>query len=208
MVEANQILFITASLALIVSPGPDNILVLTRGIAQGRAAALVSATGASLGVIVHSALAAVGLSALLAQSALAYGIVKYIGAAYLIYLGIRALLSKEGFVAAQKKPDSGLKSIFVQAFATDVLNPKVALFFIAFLPQFAVPGAGSAALQLMVLGLTFALLTLMVFGVIGYFSGALGNWLGTRPVFAGALRWLTGSVLIGLGLRLALPERR
>ncbi|HEX2729036.1 MAG TPA: LysE family translocator [Rubrobacteraceae bacterium] len=206
--ETNQILFITASLALIVSPGPDNILVLTRGIAQGRAAALVSATGASLGVIVHSALAAVGLSALLAQSAMAYGVVKYVGAAYLIYLGVRALLGKESFVTGKKKPDSGLKSIFLQALATDVLNPKVALFFIAFLPQFTVPGAGSAALQLMTLGLTFALLTLMVFGTIGYFSGALGGWLGTRPAFANGLRWLTGSVLLGLGLRLALPERR
>jgi threonine/homoserine/homoserine lactone efflux protein len=206
--ETNLILFLTASLALIVAPGPDNILVLTRGIAQGRGAALVSAAGASVGLVIHSAFAATGLSALLQQSASAYSVVKYAGAAYLIYLGIKTLLDRESFAVAGETAPARLGSVFFQAVASNVLNPKVALFFLAFLPQFADPAAGDAAPQLLVLGLTFTLLTWMIFSVLGYFSGSLGNWLASRPKLADGLRWLTGGVLIGLGLRLALPDRR
>jgi threonine/homoserine/homoserine lactone efflux protein len=206
--ETNLILFLTASLALIVAPGPDNILVLTRGIAQGRGAALVSAAGASVGLVIHSAFAAIGLSALLQQSASAYSVVKYAGAAYLIYLGIKTLLDRESFAVAGETAPARLGSVFFQAVASNVLNPKVALFFLAFLPQFADPAAGDAAPQLLVLGLTFTLLTWMIFSVLGYFSGSLGNWLASRPKLADGLRWLTGGVLIGLGLRLALPDRR
>ena len=100
-----------------------------------------------------------------------------------------------------------LRIVFFQGVATNVLNPKVAPFFLAFLPQFADPNKGSATLQLLTLGLTFALRTLMI-SVIAYFSGSVGDWLGTYPRFADGLRWLTGGVLVGLGLRLALPERR
>ncbi len=206
--EANLVLFLTASLGLIVAPGPDNILVLTRGVAQGRGAALVSAVGASLGLVIHSGFAAVGLSALLAQSAVTFSAVKYVGAAYLIYLGVRALLSREGFaIHADDAPAPTLRSILTQAFATNVLNPKVALFFLAFLPQFVEPGAGSAAPQLLLLGLTFALLGLAFLCVLAYFSGALGAHVSDNPTYANVLRWLTGCVLIGLGLRLALQNR-
>ncbi len=206
--ELNLVLFLTASLALIIAQGPDNILVLTRGVAQGRGAALVSAAGASLGLVVHSVFAAVGLSALLAQSAVAFSAVKYVGAAYLIYLGIKALSSREGFAVSSEAAPVGLRSVFVQGVASNVLNPKVALFFLAFLPQFADPAAGGAALQLLALGLTFALLTWMIFSVLGYFSGGLGNWLESRPDYANVLRWLTGGILVGLGLRLAFSDRR
>lgn len=203
------ILFLTASLVVIVAPGPDNILVLTRGITLGRRAAVVSATGASVGLVAHSMFAAVGLSALVAQSAVAFSGVKYLGAAYLIYLGIRALLDRESFVPAQgSAAPIGLRSVFVQAVASNVLNPKIAVFFLAYLPQFANPSRGGTAPQLLALGLTFALLTWVIFSVIGVFSGTLGRWLRTSPKLAGGLRWLTGGVLIGLGLRLALPERR
>ena len=208
MQETNLILFLTASLALIVAPGPDNILVLTRGIAQGRGAALVSAAGASMGLVVHLAFAVIGLSALLQQSATAYSVVKYAGAAYLIYLGIKTLWDREGFAVSGEVVPARLSSIFFQAVASNVLNPKVALFFLAFLPQFANPAGGGAAPQLLALGLTFALLTWMTFSALGYFSGSLGNWLTSRPKLADGLRWLTGGVLIGLGLRLALPDRR
>ena len=206
--EMSLILFLTTSLALIVAPGPDNILVLTRGIAQGRMAALVSASGASVGLVIHSVFAAVGLSAILQQSATAYSIVKYVGAAYLIYLGIKALLDKESFAVAEETAPARLRSIFLQGVASNVLNPKVALFFLAFLPQFAEPTAGGAAPRLLALGLSFTLLTWIIFSVLGYFSGGLGNWLVSRPSLAHGLRWLTGGVLVGLGLRLALPDRR
>jgi threonine/homoserine/homoserine lactone efflux protein len=206
--ELNLVLFLTASLALIIAPGPDNILVLTRGVTQGRGAAMVSAAGASLGLVVHSIFAAVGLSALLAQSAVAFSVIKYVGAAYLIYLGIKVFLNREGFAVSSEATPLGLKSVFVQGVASNVLNPKVALFFLAFLPQFADPTVDHAAVQLLALGLTFALLTWMVFSAIGYFSGSLGNWLESRPGYANVLRWLTDGVLVGLGLRLAFSDRR
>jgi len=206
--ETGLILFLTASLVVIVAPGPDNILVLTRGVTLGRKAALVSAAGASVGLVTHSLFAAAGLSALLAQSAAAFSVVKYAGAAYLIFLGVRALLDRNSFVLAQGTPPVGLRSVFAQAVASNVLNPKIAVFFLAYLPQFADPSAGGMAPQLLALGLTFALLTWAIFSIIALFSGALGGWMRSRPRFASGLGWLTGGVLIGLGLRLAFSERR
>ena len=202
------ILFLTASLALIVTPGPDMIYVVTRGVAQGRAAGLVSAWGACSGLIVHTMLASVGLSALLRSSATAFMVVKYAGAVYLIYLGIKAFLGRENFsVSREPAPTLKLGKVFFQGVASNLLNPKIALFFLAFLPQFVSLASGNAALQMLILGLVFTTLALLVFNVIAYFSGALGNWLGKKPGFADGLRWLTGSVLVGLGLRLALPEK-
>ena len=208
MVDTSFVLFLAASLVVIVAPGPDNILVLTRGVAQGRGAALVSAAGASLGLVVHSVFAVVGLSALLAQSAVAFSAVKYAGAAYLIYLGIRALLDREGLAPPRGEAPIKLREVFAQAVTSNVLNPKIAVFFLAYLPQFADPATGGTALQLPILGLTFALLTLAIFGALALFSGTVGSWLRTRPKFAARLGWLTGGVLIGLGLRLALQDRR
>jgi threonine/homoserine/homoserine lactone efflux protein len=192
---------------VIVAPGPDNILVLTRGVTLGRKAALVSAAGASTGLVCHSLFAAAGLSALLARSAVAFSVVKYAGAAYLIYLGVRALLNRERFVFSREAPPLGFGSVFVQAVASNVLNPKIAVFFLAYLPQFADTSAGVAP-QLLGLGLSFALLTWALFSAIAFFSGSLGGWLRNRPGFASGLGWLTGGVLISLGLRLALPGRR
>lgn len=196
--ETNLILFLTASLALIVASGPDNILVLTRGIAQGRGAALISAAGASVGLMIHSVFAAVGLSALLQQSAAAYSVVKYAGAAYLIYLGIKTFLREDGFAVSGETAPTRLGGVLLQGVVSNVLNPKVALFFLAFLPQFADPTAGGAAPQLLVLGLAFASLTWIVFSMLGYFSGSLGNWLVGRPGLTDGLHFLTGGGLIGL----------
>ena len=208
MLGTDLVLFLVASLVVIVAPGPDNILVLTRGVTLGRRAALASAAGASVGLVCHSLFAAAGLSALMARSAAAFSVVKYVGAAYLIYLGVAALLGRERFVLAGRGARPlGLRSVFVQAVASNVLNPKIAVFFLAYLPQFAA-GSAATAPRLLLLGLTFALLTWAVFSVISFLSGGLGGWLRGRPRVAGALGWLTGGVLISLGLRLALPERR
>ena len=210
MGDANLILFLTASVVVILAPGPDNILVLTRGVTLGRKAALVSASGASTGLVCHSLLAAAGLSALLQQSAVAYSVVKYVGAAYLIYLGIRALLDRDGFVLSEDgAPALGLHRVYVQAVASNVFNPKIAVFFLAYLPQFVDPtSGGGVALQLLVLGLAFAAMTWAIFSVVALLSGALGGWLRSKPRLANGLSWLTGGVLVALGLRLALPERR
>lgn len=202
------ILFLTASLALIFTPGPDMIYVLTRGVAQGRRAALVSAWGACSGIMVHTAFAAIGLSALLQRSATAFLVVKYAGAAYLVYLGVRAFLDRENFSGVRGAPAArSLRSLYLQGVASNVLNPKVALFFLAFLPQFVDPASGSGALQMIALGALFAVLATGIFSAIAFFSGEVGDCLLDRPGFANALRWFTGSVLIALGLRLALPER-
>jgi threonine/homoserine/homoserine lactone efflux protein len=158
-------------------------------------------------LVIHSIFASVGLSALLAQSAVASSVVKYVGAPYLIYLGIKALWSREGFAVSKEAAQVRLKSVFVQGVASNVLNPKVALCFPAFLPQPVDPGAGGAAMQLLALGLTFALLTWVVSSALGYLSRGLGNWLRSRPGYANALRWLMGGVLVGLGRRLAFSDR-
>lgn len=205
--EINLVLFLAASLVVIVAPGPDNILVLTRGISQGRKAAMVSAAGASVGLVCHSLFAAVGLSALLAQSAVAFLMVKYVGAAYLIYLGVKTLLSRGGFSVSGGEGDVRLRSVFAQGVVSNVMNPKIAVFFLAYLPQFVDPAAGGTAPQLLLLGLAFALLTWFIFSFLGYFSGALGDRLVRRPRLSHVLRWITGGVFVALGLRLALPER-
>jgi threonine/homoserine/homoserine lactone efflux protein len=209
LLDANIALFVVASLAVIVAPGPDNIYVLTRGVTQGRRVALASAWGMCSGLLFHTTLAAVGLSAILARSALAFSTIKYAGAAYLIYLGVRALLSKEEFSSPREEaPAARLGSFFLRGMTMNLLNPKVAVFFLAFLPQFASPATGGTALRLSTLGLVFTLLSLIVFSAIALFSGILGDRLSRNPRFADALRWLTGCVLVGLGVRLALSGRQ
>ena len=145
---------------------------------------------------------------MLRSSATAFTVVKYVGAAYLIYLGMKALLTGDDFsLAGNAMPGAGLRKAFFQGVASNMLNPKIALFFLAFLPQFVHPATGSAASQMLVLGLIFTLFALVIFNVIAYFSGTLGDLFGRKPAFANVLRWFTGSVLIGLGLRLTLPFR-
>lgn len=208
MTQTSLILFLVSSVALIVAPGPDNILVLTRGVTMGRRAALLSAVGASTGLVVHSLFAAAGLSAILARSATAFSVVKYVGAAYLIYLGVKALLSREAFAPSDTVGSvTETRHVYLQGLLTNVLNPKVALFFLAFLPQF-VDFRMAAAPQLLALGVAFACLGCASLSALALLSGNLGDWISRRPFYAGVLRWLTGGVLLGLGLRLALAERR
>jgi threonine/homoserine/homoserine lactone efflux protein len=208
MPDTNLLLFVTASLALIVVPGPDMIYVLTRGVSQGKAAALVSAVGVCSGIQVHTAFAALGLSAILAQSALAFSLVKYAGAAYLFYVGVRTILEKKGFAAPERAGRAKLSVVFRQGVLSNVLNPKVALFFLAFLPQFVDPAAGAVGLQMLGFGFAFTLMGLAVLSVVALTSGVLGERLRNSPPLANILSWLTGSVLVALGLRLAVPERR
>ncbi len=209
MPDANITLFVAASLAVIIAPGPDNVYVLTRGLAQGREVALASAWGMCSGLLFHTTLAALGLSAILARSAVAFSVVKYAGAVYLMYLGMRALLSKEEASPREEEPTTRLQSFFMRGLIMNLLNPKVAVFFLAFLPQFAEPaeGSGGVTLQLLAFGLTFALLSVLVFSAIALFASILGDRVSRNPRFARVLRWLTGCVLVGLGVRLALSGR-
>jgi len=204
MTLESLLVFVPVSLLLILAPGPDNILVLTRGITLGRHAAMVSAVG----IVCHSLLAAAGLSAIVQQSATAFASIKYIGAAYLLFRGFRSLRSHNETVLAQAEPTSiGPVRIFAQGVLTNVLNPKVALFFLAYLPQFATARTGHLALELMALGLAFAILAWAILIALAWFSGLAGDWLRQRPEMALLLDRLTGVVFIGLGLRLALSKR-
>jgi threonine/homoserine/homoserine lactone efflux protein len=202
------LLFLTTAVVMICTPGPDIIYVSTKGIAQGRNIALLSTLGVCLGYLVHTLLAVFGLSALLKTSVVAFEAVRYAGAAYLLYLGIKTLLSKEPFLLAQNSKPLQKGRIVWQGVLTSVLNPKGILFFMSFLPQFISSQSSNVSLQLTLFGLIFTLLCLLIYGLIGYFSGQVGDRLAKQPRISQTLKWLSGSVLVGLGIRMALPERR
>jgi threonine/homoserine/homoserine lactone efflux protein len=205
---ANLAVFVAASLVLILTPGPDMLYVIARGIAQGRSVALIASLGISLGLLVHTTLAAFGLSVLLSQSLPAFMAVKYAGAVYLVYLGVQALLSKAPLLVL--KPGLAVRPgvAFRQGLLSNVLNPKAALFVQAFLPQFVVPGQGHPVAQVMLLGLLLIVPGLAFHALVACGAGSIGGWFRRRPGIDNWLRRLTGGIFIGLGVRLALLERR
>ena len=201
------LLFLAAGLALNFTPGPDMLYVAARGASEGRAAGIVSALGIGAGTFVHIALVALGLAALLAAVPLAYAVVRIGGAAYLIYLGVRAFRSRSALTLQKVEPAS-LTVIFRQGVITNVLNPKVALFFLAFLPQFIDPSRGNPALQVVALGLLFDTTgTLVNLGVaLGSSRAAASLRRSSRA--ADVLQKVTGVLFIGLGVRLAVAGRK
>jgi threonine/homoserine/homoserine lactone efflux protein len=197
-------LFMLASLALAVVPGPAVLYIVTRSVDQGRLAGFVSALGIGVGGLVHVVAATIGLSSLLASSATAFTIVKYAGAAYLVLLGIRRLLTRERAAEDETAtPPRGRRRIFVDGVVVNVLNPKTALFFLAFLPQFVEPGEGSATLQILLLGLIFVAIALGSDSMWALAAGTLGRWLRRSRWYLGVKRWVTGTVFVGLGLSTA-----
>ncbi|MES2568470.1 MAG: LysE family translocator [Verrucomicrobiota bacterium] len=194
-------LFLLASIAVIAAPGPDILYVVAKGISQGRRAALIASLGFACGLSVHTTLAALGLSALLVASVPAFTILKLSGAAYLLYLGMMAFRS-QGFCSIPSHGEAipGWR-IFRQAFVMNVINPKVALFFLAFLPQFTQPGRGAS--QLLMLGGCFAVLSLMLFSLAGVCSSMLGHLIHARPRLTRGLDYLVGAVFVLLGIQLA-----
>ncbi len=201
-------LFIAASWALILAPGPDMLYVITRGIAYGHKAGILSALGVICGILVHTTAAAFGLALILQTSATAFMIVKYTGVFYLFYLGIKSLRDKSTFELNNSTSTVSSHKIFWQGVLSNVFNPKVAIFFLAFLPQFVDKESSNVCLQMVMLGLTFAFFGFCFLLAVGYFAGFIGAWLTRRPRYTNILRWLTGGVLISLGVRLALIERR
>jgi threonine/homoserine/homoserine lactone efflux protein len=202
----NFLLFLAASLAITFAPGPDNLQVLARGISQGRLAGIVAALGFACGVIFHTTLAALGIAALLRSSPLAFQAVKLAGAAYLVWIGIKALRS-QGLATAHERPKQPLSTVFRQSVIGNMLNPKVTLFFIVFLPQFVDPyGAQSVMLQMFELGGVFMLQTVVVFSIFGFCAGMIGAWLKRRPRAGVWLDRLAGMTFIALGIRVALKD--
>ncbi len=200
--------FIGAGLLLNITPGPDVLYIVGRSLSQGRLAGVVSALGISAGCLVHVAAAAFGLSTLLLTVPLAYDVVRYAGAAYLVWLGVRALMSRSGALTLPEMTRVSHWATFRQGMVTNALDPKVALFFLAFLPQFTDASRGPLALQFVVLGLIFIANGLVV--CLGYAMAAswLGGWLTRRYDVHTWLDRAMGVLFIGLGLRLALGTRR
>ncbi|MGH2558375.1 MAG: LysE family translocator [Thermomicrobiales bacterium] len=200
--------FLIAAFLLLVIPGPAVMYIVARGIHQGRLAGMVSALGVGAGSLVHVAAATVGLSALLVSSALAFSIVKYAGAAYLIYLGVRTLLQRAEVHRAAALEPARLGRIFVQGALVNVLNPKTALFFLAFLPQFVDPARGSATGQTLVYGVIFTVMGIGSDSAYGLLSGTLGGWLKRQARLFSGQRLVAGAVYLGLGLATAVADVR
>ena len=197
--------FILTAVTLNLYPGPDTLYILGRSAAQGRAAGVVSALGIGSGAVIHSLLGALGLTAVVAASAMAFSVIKWAGAAYLVYLGVSMLLAKsEG--PAKASPPQSLRWIYVQGVLTNVLNPKVALFFLALIPQFIAPGAAHPGLAFLILGLTFVTTGTVWCLIVAVAGGVLNRLLGGGGKGGLWLKRAGGGLLAGLGLRLGFSD--
>jgi len=201
------IAFITASIVIILSPGPAQALVLARTISEGRKAGIITAIGLNTAVFVHAIAAAVGLSAILSTSAAAYTIIKYLGATYLIYLGIKAFAKQEKGESSASALSKGSTGPFAKAFITGVLNPKVALFFLAFVPQFVDPLHGWVILQFITLGAILATMDIVYESLLAIIAATMSNRFTQDGKFSIWRQRITGTVLIGLGVRLFFIEK-
>ena len=201
-------LFVVASVVLLVTPGPAVLYIVARSVEQGRAAGLVSVLGIHLGTIVHIVAAAVGLSALVMSSVLAFSIIKYLGAAYLIWIGIRTFLTKDPDPNAVTIPAEPLRRVFRDGFVVNLFNPKTAIFFLAFLPQFVDPARGAVLGQILILGFTFMGLGMISDAIFALIAGAAGDFLRSNRRFHRLKRWFAGTSFIGLGVIAALARHK
>jgi threonine/homoserine/homoserine lactone efflux protein len=199
-------LFCLAATALIVIPGPAVLYIVAQSVGQGRKAGLVSASGVASGGLVHVLAAAIGLSGLLLSSATLFSVVKFAGAGYLIYLGARRLLGLEASTLVAPTETRSRRRLYRDGAVVNILNPKTALFFYAFLPQFLDPDRGAVALQALVLGSIFVAIALFSDSLWALASGSAAEWLKARPVAIKVERWVTGTVLVGLGAAAALTS--
>jgi threonine/homoserine/homoserine lactone efflux protein len=203
---SNLPVFLAAAVALIVTPGPAVLYIVTRSVDQGRKAGLASVLGVEAGNLFHVLGAALGVSAVLLSSALAFDVVKYLGAAYLIYLGVRKLTTKENPEDVQVGEHRSLRRVFTQAMIVAILNPKTALFFFAFLPQFVDTTRGSVTLQMLMLGLIVVTIAIISDSIYAMAAGTAGRWLRGNLRYLRFQRYFTGTVYIGLGITAALAS--
>lgn len=207
-ISPDQLLpFLATAMLITLAPGPDNLMVLSLGIANGRKPGMLFGLGCALGCIHHTVLAALGVSALLAASPTAFTLLRLAGGAYLIYLGQQALRSGgTRFAAGSATASQPYRRYLIRGILASAINPKVVLFFLAFLPQFVVPARGQPGLQIALLGGLFTLQGALLFSLLGYFSGAVGQWLKQSPRIGQWLDRLAGMVFILLGIKLALTQ--
>lgn len=209
MIElTNLFMFIGASFLLCLAPGPDNIYVLTQGMTKSKKAAIVTTLGLASGLIIHTSAAAFGISVIFQTSEIAFNIVKYAGAAYLLYIAYQAFKYRnEPLDLSVQNSSSHLKKLYVKGFIMNILNPKVSIFFLAFLPQFVNPSLGSVPMQMIMLGGVFMALTIVVFSSIGVAGNMLSSKLLEKPSIVKYMNILTSFVLVGLGIKLALSQK-
>jgi threonine/homoserine/homoserine lactone efflux protein len=200
--------FLAAAFLLLMTPGPAVIYIVTRSVEQGRRAGLMSVVGICTGTLAHVAAAALGISALLVTSARAFDVLRYLGAVYLIVLGIRTLSARDAEPGTATVAQASLRRIFAQGVIVNLLNPHTALFFFAFLPQFVDPARGAVPLQIVTLGLLFILMSATTDAVWAIGAGTAGNWIRGNRRFARAQRYVSGGALIGLGAAAAVSGRR
>lgn len=200
--------FVIAAVVVLLIPGPGFLYIAARSLSQGRRAGLLSVLGLSVGSLVHVAAATAGLSAILLTSATAFGIVKLLGAGYLIYLGVRMLFARPSAPGVTAATPHSLYRLFMDGVVVSVLNPKIAIFFLAFIPQFIEPSLGPIPQQVLLLGLLFVALALVIDGAYAFLAGSLLHWLGGRVTASPVPRYASGLVYIGLGVSTALTDRR
>ena len=209
MIADNFWMFALTGLLLNLTPGNDMLYVIARSSGQGTRAGVISALGIGAGCVIHIFAAVIGLSALIAQSATAFDIIKYLGAAYLVYLGVKSLLSKKRSLKIDRDLKRvSYKQIFWQGFITNLLNPKVALFFLAFLPQFINIYKGNTSLQILFLGTWFDTVGTMVNILVAFLFGRIGSWLSKSPTFIYWQQRITAIILIGIGIKVALSTKK
>lgn len=201
--------FLAAAAAITVAPGPDNLMVLSLGMARGRRQGIAFGLGCALGCLSHTALAALGVSALIAASPTAFTLLRWAGGAYLVWLGIQAIRNARALGAVAGKEAVGgesLRGLFGRGLLANAVNPKVIVFFLAFLPQFVAPERGGAGGQIVQLGILFTAQAALIFGAIGWFAGHVGQWLARSPGAAPWLDRIAGGVFVALGARLMLAR--
>lgn len=204
----NLYMFIAASFLLCLAPGPDNIYVLTQGMTKSKKAAIVTTFGLASGLIIHTSAAAFGISVIFQTSEIAFNIVKYVGAAYLLYIAYQAFKYRnEALDLSVQNSSKELKKLYVKGFIMNILNPKVSIFFLAFLPQFVNTASGNIPMQMITLGGIFMVLTIVVFSSIGIAGNLLSSKLLEKPNIVKYMNVLTSFVLVSLGIKLALSQR-
>lgn len=197
--------FLAASILITLAPGPDNLMVLSLGIARGRSVGVAFGLGCGAGCLNHSVLAALGVSAVIAASQTAFMVLKVAGGLYLVWLGVRAILGARALAgpgAAPAAADDSARRLFFKGLFANAINPKVILFFLAFLPQFVDGARGHTGWQIMQLGMVFTVQAALIFALIGWFSGAIGERLARRPRLALWLDRAAGGIFVLLGARL------
>ncbi len=200
--------FIAAALIVLILPGPGVLYVIARSLSQGHRAGLASVVGLSAGALIHIAAAAIGLSAILITSATAFNLVKILGAGYLVYLGLRAILSKQGSPNIDVASDHSYTRLFMDGVVVSIFNPKIAIFFLAFLPQFVDQSLGNITSQVTLLGLIYVCLALLTDGTYALLAGHLRHWVSGAVLKGPWTRYTTGGIYIGLGINAAFTGRR